>query len=326
MMKRAHLSAYHYAFRAMGGPNELALHACDRARADAAARAAIADVLRIEAKFSRYRDDSVTTAINRAAGGDAVAIDAETAALLRFGDRCHRLSDGRFDLTSGVLRRAWNFTRDPPRVPSDDEIDAARACVGWERVEWSDEFVRLPTGMELDFGGIGKEYAADRAATLLTEHGIEQGFVNLGGDVRAIGTQPDGTPWRIGLQHPRRADAVVGTVEICDAAVATSGDYARHFEFEGRRYCHLLDARTGRPVDFWQSASVIAPLAILAGSYATIAMLLGAAAVSFLDAQGADYLLVAADGSIRHSARAVVPATAQPAIPEAHTCTDAGRA
>ena len=160
----------------------------------------------------------------------------------------------------------------------------------------------------------------------LTEHGIEHGFVNLGGDVRAIGAQPDGNPWRIGLQHPRRMEAVVGTVEMRDAAVATSGDYARYFEFEGRRYCHLLDARTGRPVDAWQSASVIAPLAILAGSQATIAMLLGAAAVSFLDAQGADYLLVAADGSIRHSDRAVVLATSQTTSVEAHTCTDARRA
>ena len=309
----------------MGGPNALTLHACDRGHADAAARAAIADVLRIEAKFSRYRDDSVTSAINRAAGAPAVAIDAETAGLLRFGDRCHRLSEGRFDLTSGVLRRAWNFACDRPRVPSDDEIDAARACIGWERVEWSDDCVRLPTGMELDLGGIGKEYAADRAATLLSEHGIEHGFVNLGGDVRAIGAQPGGAPWRIGLQHPRRPDAVVGTVEIRDAAVATSGDYARHFEVEGRRYCHLLDARNGRPVGDWQSASVIAPLAILAGSYATIAMLLGAGAESFLDAQGADYLLVAADGSIRHSARAVVLATGLAATSEAHTCVDAGR-
>ena len=199
-----------------------------------AARVAIADVLRIEAKFTRYRDDSVTAAINRAAGGSPVAIDAETAALLRYADRCHRLSGARFDLTSGVLRRAWDFRRRPPLVPTDDEIAAARELVGWERVEWDDAFASgcRARGMELDFGGIGKEYAADRAATICVDHGIAHGLVNLGGDVRVIGTQPDGAPWRIGIRHPRSADAVLATVELSDGAVATSGDYERYFEVE----------------------------------------------------------------------------------------------
>jgi FAD:protein FMN transferase len=292
-------TAYCYAFRAMGGQHELQLWAHDRLVADRAAHTAIGDVLRIEAKYSRYREDSVTAAINRAAGGAAVAIDQETAALLRFGERCHALSGGRFDLTSGVLRRAWDFRRQPPRLPGAAEIAAAHAKVGWARVEWSDRSVRLrDAGMELDFGGIGKEYAADRVAAICMDHGIRHGFVNLGGDVRVIGTQVDGTPWRVGLRHPRRARALIGEVELCDAAVATSGDYERYFELDGRRYCHLLDARTARPVDHFQSASVVAPLATLAGSYATIAMLLGEAAVPFLRAQHADYLLVAADGTV----------------------------
>jgi len=283
----------------MGGAHQLELWARERTHADHAAKAAIADVLRIEAKYSRYRDDSVTSAINRAAGGDAIAIDEETAALLRFGDRCHALSGGRFDLSSGVLRRAWDFKRKPPHVPSAEEIAASRELVGWERVEWSDRSVRLPSlGMELDFGGIGKEYAADRVAAICMDHDIRHGFVNLGGDVRVIGTQLDGAPWRIGLRHPRKAEALIGSVELCDAAVATSGDYERYFEVDGRRYCHLLDARTATPVEHWQSASVVAPLATLAGSYATIAMLLGAAAESFLRTQRADYLLVAGDGAV----------------------------
>ena len=289
---------FRYAFRAMASEHELHLWASDRSRADRAARVAITDVLRIEAKFTRYRDDSVTAAINRAAGDAPVAIDAETAALLRYADHCHALSDGRFDLTSGVLRRAWDFRRRPPLVPSDDEITAALELVGWTRVEWNEHSVRLPTaGMELDFGGIGKEYAADRAAALCFDHGIRHGFVNLAGDVRVIGAQPDGSPWRIGIQHPRRANDVVGTVELAEGSVATSGDYERYFETGGRRYCHLLDARTGRPVAQWQSASVVAPLATLAGSYATIAMLAGTDAECFLAQQGVDCLLIAADGA-----------------------------
>ncbi|MGE5738860.1 MAG: FAD:protein FMN transferase, partial [Betaproteobacteria bacterium] len=132
---------------------------------------------------------------------------------------------------------------------------------------------------------------------LCIDHGIRHGFVNLAGDVRVIGPQSDGTPWRIGIQHPRDANAVVGTVELTQGSVATSGDYERFFENGGRRYCHLLDARTGKPVAHWQSASVVAPLATLAGSYATIAMLVGADAERFLAQQGVDSLLIAADGA-----------------------------
>ena len=287
----------------MGSDHELKLWSDDRARADRVARVAIADVLRIEAKFSRYRDDSVTSAINRAAGREPVAIDGETAALLRYADGCHQLSGGRFDLTSGVLRRAWDFRRRPPLIPTDDELAAARELIGWDEVEWDDAMVRLPRrGMELDFGGIGKEYAADRAATICADHGIAHGLVNLGGDVRIIGAQPDGAAWRVGIRHPRRDDAVIATVAAYAGAIATSGDYERYFEIGGRRYCHVLDARTGYPVSHWQSATVIAPLAILAGTLATIAMLLEAEAEAFLTRQRARYLLVRADGAVMHDA------------------------
>jgi thiamine biosynthesis lipoprotein len=283
----------------MAATHELVLWTGERARADSVARVAIADVLRIEAKFSRYRDNSVTTTINRAAGEAPVSIDAETVALLRYADRCHQLSNGAFDISSGVLRRAWDFRRRPPRVPASEEIEAALALVGWNRVEWNDAQVRLPErGMELDFGGIGKEYAADRAATICADQGVRGGLANLGGDVRVIGPQPDGTPWRVGIRHPRIHDAVIGTVELRDGAVATSGDYERYFDIGSRRYCHVLDARTGWPVAYWQSATVVAPLAILAGSYATIAMLLGADAPRFLAQQRATHLLVRADGTI----------------------------
>jgi thiamine biosynthesis lipoprotein len=300
--------AFRYRFSAMASTHELDFRATTRARAERAAQAAIADVLRIEAKYSRYRDDSVTSSINRAAGREAVAIDGETASLLHYAERCHALSAGRFDLTSGVLRRAWDFKRRPPRVPSDDEVASARALIGWSRVEWSDTHIRLPVaGMELDFGGIGKEYAADRAAAICREHGIAHALVNLGGDVRAIGVHPDGAPWRVGIRHPRRADATIGTIELDDAALATSGDYERYIEVDGRRYCHLLDPRTGWPVSHWQSVSVVAPLAILAGSYATIAMLLGHEGEAFLTAQRVQFRMVAADGSQTANVRNVGP-------------------
>jgi FAD:protein FMN transferase len=290
-------------FRAMASEHELLLWCDDEARASRAAEAAIADVARIEAKYSRYRDDSVTTQINLAAGGEAVAIDAETAALLSYADHCHRASDGRFDLTSGVLRRAWDFRRVPPRVPDAAALAAATALIGWNRVEWDERSVRLPAvGMEIDFGGIGKEYAADRAATVCVEHGVAHGLVNLGGDVRAIGPQPDGAPWRVGIRHPRRDGAAIASVLLESGAVATSGDYERFFEIAGRRYCHILDPRTGQPVAHWQSVSVVAPLCVIAGSCATIAMLMERDGEAFLREQGLRYVAVDATGGLRGTA------------------------
>jgi thiamine biosynthesis lipoprotein len=288
---------HRFRFAAMGSAHEIVVASESAARAKRAAAAAIADVQRIERKYSRYRQDSVTAAINRAAGGARIAIDAETVGLLRYADRCHAMSDGRFDVTSGVLRRAWNFRAERPRVPSPVEVDAARRLVGWKRVQWSERDLRLPiAGMELDFGGIGKEYAADRVATICLEHGVAHALVNLGGDVRALGGRDAATPWRVGIRHPRIAGAIVRTVALVDGAVATSGDYERFFETGGRRYCHLLDARTGWPVAYWQSVSVVAPFAILAGSYATIAMLLGADALAFLALHDVPYVAIAANG------------------------------
>lgn len=290
---------FRFAFRAMAAEHELQVDAPSAAAAGRAAHAAIADVHRIEAKYSRYRDDSVTTAINRAAGADApVAIDAETAALLRYAAQCHAQSDGAFDLTSGVLRRAWDFRRKPPRLPEAREVESLLRLVGWQAVEWSDRAIRLPrAGMEIDFGGIGKEYAADRAATILAGHGVRHALVNLGGDIRAIGAQPGGAPWQIGVVHPRHPGAAIGSVAVVDAAVATSGDYERYFEIDGRRFCHILDARTGWPVDHWQSASVVAPVCTLAGTLATLAML-RPDAEDFLRGQAVRFLLVDKEGRL----------------------------
>ena len=285
----------------MASAHAITVDAADEVRGGEAIAAAIADVMRIEAKYSRYRDDSLTAAIHRAAGLHDVAIDGETRALLQYADRCHALSEGRFDITSGVLRRAWDFRARPPRVPDARELETLLGLVGWQHVRLRDDTVRLEReGMQLDFGGIGKEYAADRAATILQERGIAHALVNLGGDVRAIGGQANGAPWRVGIRHPREPEpAAIATVDLAQGAIATSGDYERYFEHEGRRYCHVIDARTGLPVSAWQSISVAAPLAVVAGSVSTIAMLFGARAASFLDSQGVAWLGIDAHGG-RH--------------------------
>jgi thiamine biosynthesis lipoprotein len=285
-------------FRAMGGANEIVLAAPEQAVAAGALEAAVREVLRIEAKYSRYRDDSVVSRINAMAGsGQWVPVDDETHTLLGFADALYRQSDGLFDITSGILRQAWDFRA--KTLPDQSQLDQLLTRIGWQRVERQDEAIRLPAaGMEIDFGGFGKEYAADRAATLLEERGVAHGYVNLGGDIRAMGPQPDGVAWLIGVQNPRRPGEVIATIPVRQGALATSGDYERYFEHKDRRYCHVLDPRTGWPVSHWSSVSVLAPLAVVAGSYATITMLKQESGLDFLRAAGMTHLCVDADGTV----------------------------
>ncbi|HLS54463.1 MAG TPA: FAD:protein FMN transferase [Zeimonas sp.] len=276
---------------------EVRIAGLDEASAFRLAQQAIEEVRRIENKYSRYRADSIVGRINAAAGDAPVQCDGETVSLMDYADALHASSDGLFDITSGVLRRAWDFRR--ARLPSVADVDAARALVGWQHVERDGRHVRLSrAGMEIDFGGFGKEYAADRAATLLIDAGCRHGFVNLGGDLRAFGPQPDGSAWRFGIQHPRQADATVASLDVVHGGLATSGDYERYFELDGVRYCHILDPRTGWPVRYWQSITVLAPLAIAAGSLSTIAMLKQAAAGDFLARSGAAWLAVGPRGEV----------------------------
>jgi thiamine biosynthesis lipoprotein len=292
------MTLHRFTFRAMAAENEVQVHGDDAAFAESLAARAIEEVTRIEAKYSRYRADSVVTRINAAAGGAAVPIDAETRGLLAFADACFRQSGGRFDATSGVLRRAWRF--DSGRVPGDDELAPLVALIGWDRVEVADESVRLPAaGMELDFGGFGKEYAVDRAALALKEMGARSALVNLAGDLAILGPQPDGSPWRVGIRHPRREDALLASLPVSSGSIATSGDYERYIEVDGVRHCHILDARTGRCVRGIQSVTVHAVSCLVAGSATTIAMLKGEReGLEWLDMLGLSYLCVTESGAV----------------------------
>ena len=218
-------------------------------------------------------------------------------ALMSYAAALYGASEGLFDITSGVLRKAWDFRR--PSVPKAEVLEPLLALVGWQKVACEGEEVHLrEAGMEIDFGGFGKEYAADRAAALLIEAGVRHGYVNLGGDMRFIGPRLDGRPWSIGIQDPRDPDAVVASIPISQGALATSGDYERYFELDGQRYCHILDPRTGMPVRHWRSVSVMAPMAIAAGSCSTIAMLKQQGGLNFLNASDMGYLTVDDQGQM----------------------------
>ena len=282
----------------MAADNEVQIHAREESAARAAAHRAIAEVRRIEAKYSRFDPRSALSRINAAAGGSPVAVDAETEALLDYADACWRQSGGLFDPTAGVLRGAWNFGL--AQVPTSAQLEPLLGRIGWERVERGPGRIRLPAaGMELDFGGFGKEYAVDRAAAVLHACGIRSALVNLAGDLAILGPQPGGAAWRIGIRDPRRDACVAATLDIASGALATSGDYERYIEVDGVRHCHILDPRTGRSAQGFRSVTVQAPTCLVAGSATTIAMLKGERdGLAWLASLGLPSYAILADGRV----------------------------
>lgn len=280
----------------MGTSCEIQLFATIGEAAKRAADAAIADIARLEARYSRYRGDSFLSEINRiAAEGGRISVDDETAGLLNYAATCHEQSGGLFDITSGVLRRAWRF--DSGALPDQGLIDDLLTKVGWDKVAWKPPVLEFPLpGMEIDFGGVVKEYAADRAAGLCWSAGIRHGMINLGGDIKVIGPRGDGSPWRIGIRHPRRKDELLQTVELSSGAMASSGDYERCLTIDGVRYGHILNPRTGWPVAHLASVSVIADFCVVAGSASTIAMLKQDQGPAWLKTLGLPYLWVDVNG------------------------------
>lgn len=264
---------YRGEFVAMGTPCEIQLFAPTQTIAQAVAERVVADVRRLEARYSRYRDDSDLAAINRvAAAGGRIEVDEETASLLDYAQTCYRESEGLFDITSGLLRHAW--PRNSTALPEAALIERLLERIGWDKLRWQSPCLAFPlAGMEIDFGGIVKEYAVDRAAALCAAAGIRHGFINLGGDLRVLGPRPGGMPWLIGVRHPRINNAILTTLSLTSGALAGSGDYERCVEIDGVRYGHILNPGTGHPVQALASVTVCAPLCVVAGSVATIAML-----------------------------------------------------
>lgn len=286
---------YTLRFNAMGSRCELKLPAPTLAHAEALAAPAIDEVRRLEHKYSRYREDSLLSQINAAAGQHAVRIDAETAELFDYADTLFQASDGLFDISSGILRRAWNFK--DARLPSEAVLAALLKKIGWQKIERETQQIYLPeVGMEIDFGGFGKEYAVDRAAAILQEQGVLSGVVDLGGDLRILGPQPNGEAWMIGIADPRQEGKTCASLPVFSGALATSGDYERYIDIEGQRYCHILRPDTGYPVHHWRSVSVLAPVCVAAGSYSTIAMLKEKQAKTWLAESGLACLLIDAEG------------------------------
>jgi len=269
-----------------------------RDRLSVAAAAAFAEIARIEALMSSHLPDSDVARLSAATGEAVVA--PETAAVIARGLEVAARSGGAFDLTLGQLKALWGIETETPRIPTAGEIAAALAGTGPEALTVTGTLVRKRAPqLAVDLGGIAKGYAADRALAVLREHGVTSAAVNAGGDIALLGSK-QGRPWRIGVQHPRRAGEVLTTVAAIDRAVVTSGDYQRYFERGGRRYHHLFDPQSGYPADRCQGVTVIAPEAMLADALATALFVLGPErGLELLRGYPeVDALIVAADGRL----------------------------
>ncbi|MDX1507376.1 MAG: FAD:protein FMN transferase [Woeseiaceae bacterium] len=273
-------------FSAMGSPCELLCETRSASEAHALAETVAGEAWRIEDKFSRYIDGNIVDRINSARGA-GVVVDDETAGLIDFANLLYGLSGGRFDITSGVLRRVWTFDGSD-NIPQESAVLEVMQHVGWDRATWRNPVLSMPAGMQIDFGGIGKEYAVDRAVSLLRGQSTAACLVNFGGDLAVTG-QPTSQPgWLVGREALQGLSAMPGgVVRLAAGALATSGDTRRFLVKDGVRYAHILDPTTGWPVlGAPASVTVAAETCVQAGMLCTLAMLKGGDAESFLDEEG----------------------------------------
>lgn len=276
-------------FNAMACPCEVLISTTDKNIAKQALSIASKEAWRIEQKFSRYRDDNIIYKINHAQG-KAVEVDKETGNMLNFSDQCYQLSNHKFDVTSGVLRKLWTFDGSD-NIPQQSQIDQVLQQVGWEKVSWQKPFITLLNDMEIDFGGIGKEYAVDQSAQLIHKAISEPVLINYGGDIFATAPRNLDTPWVIGVDDPKHTgESAIGKIQLFQGGLATSGDARRFLLKDNIRYSHILDPETGWPIpNAPHSVTVVANSCLEAGMLATFAILHGDKARDFLEQQKVNY-------------------------------------
>ncbi len=241
-----------------------------------AADAAQAEIDRIEKQFSVTRAESEIARLN-AAGGKAVTVNDETAALLQQALAVARQTNGAFDVTVLPAVKAWGFLGGEHTVPDEQTLAGLRPLINWRKVTVTGNRVQMAAGMGLDLGAIAKGYAADRAAAVLVQKGCGGALLNLGGNVMTVGEKPDGTPFTVGIQDPADASRLLATLSVPGGtAVVTSGDYQRYFEENGRRYHHIMDPRTAAPAaNDLAAVTVVASSAALADAMATALFVMG---------------------------------------------------
>lgn len=269
---------YKRTLKLMGSRFEITVVANNQNEADNYIDLAVSEISRIESLISSWDPESQTSAINANAGIRPVKVDPELFSLI---ERCigiSKLTDGAFDISYASMDRIWKFDGSMTEMPSSVAIQKSVSKVGYQNIELnpakSTVFLKLP-GMKIGFGGIGKGYAADKAKALLERHNVTSGIINASGDMNAWGSQPNGSDWQVAITNPLNKNKAFALLPVNDGAVVTSGNYEKYVTFNGKRYTHIIDPRTGYPSTGIISATVFAPSAELADALATSVFVMG---------------------------------------------------
>jgi thiamine biosynthesis lipoprotein len=294
------------ATRAMNTRFELVLWGRDEAYLTAIGEEALREIEALNQQLSFYRDDSDIRELNVCAAHRAVAVEPRLFRLLERAKSLNAVTSGAFDITVGPLLQAWGFTGEGGRIPSDEELAAARERCGMQLVELDPEAqtVRyLCEGVLIDLGAFGKGYAIERACHLLREAEVGGALLHGGtSTVQALGSQPDGQPWRIAVQHPTEPEQHLATVELHDQALSVSAGHGKTFTQDGREYGHVLDPRTGEPVEGALLAAVRTASAADSDALSTALLVLGEAgldAISAYDLGAAALVVIDANGDLQ---------------------------
>ena len=262
----------------MGSRFEITVVAADSTSANEHIETAIAEIDRIEKLISSWDEHSQTSEINRNAGLRPVQVDVELLDLIERAIGISTLTDGAFDISYASMDRIWHFDGSMKSMPTDEAIKASVAKVGYENIVLDRAagtvYLKLK-GMRIGFGAIGKGYAADRAKDLLMAKGVQSGIINASGDMNTWGKQVDGSEWKVAITNPLEKNNAFALLPISNGAVVTSGNYEKYVEFDGKRYSHIIDPRTGYPSKGIISVTVFAPKAELADALATSVFVMG---------------------------------------------------
>ena len=262
----------------MGSRFDITVVANDSITANKHIDTAISEITRIEKLISSWDSNSQTSAINKYAGIKAVKVNTELFNLIERAIGISKLTDGAFDVSYASMDAIWKFDGSMTKMPSEEQINASVAKVGFQNISLdkinSTVYLKLK-GMKIGFGAIGKGYAADKAKEILILKGVSSGIINASGDMNTWGKQPDGSEWKVAITNPLNKNKVFALLPITNGAVVTSGNYEKYVNFNGKRYTHIIDPRTGYPSSGIISVTVFAPKAELADALATSVFVMG---------------------------------------------------
>lgn len=262
----------------MGSRFDITVVAADHTSSQAYIDLAVGEISRIEKLISSWDPASQTSMINANAGKQPVKVDKELFDLIERSLAISRVTDGAFDISYAAMDRIWKFDGSMTAMPDPEVVAASVSKVGYQHIILDRDAGTVfleKEGMKIGFGGIGKGYAADRAKAFLMKKGVSGGIINASGDMNTWGHQPDGSEWTVAITNPMDKSRAYGTFPISDRAVVTSGDYEKYVTFNGVRYAHIIDPRTGYPATGIISATVFAPSAELADALATSVFVMG---------------------------------------------------